>query len=128
MAEWTTEQLERIGGAEEVRIESVGEDGRLGKPVTIWAVRHGSGIYVRSVRGREGRWYRGVQKMRRGRIRGGGVQQDVTFEEAESGVAGEVDEAYRTKYRRYAGAILNSVLTPQAGSATVKLVPRSRSD
>jgi hypothetical protein len=125
VAQWTNDQLDRIGQAEEVRVESVGEDRKLGKPVTIWAVRHGDGIYVRSVRGRAGRWYRGAQETKQGRIRGGGVQQDVAFEEAESGVEGEVDDAYRTKYRRYAGAILNSVLTPQARSATVKLVPRS---
>jgi len=124
MALWTSDQLERIGGAEEVRVESVGEDGKLGKPVTIWAVRHGDAIYVRSVRGREGRWYRGVRKTRQGRIRGGGVQHDVTFEEAEAGVEGEIDAAFRTKYRRYAGAILNSVLTPQARSATLKVLPR----
>jgi len=124
MALWTSDQLERIGGAEEVRVESVGEAGKLGKPVTIWAVRHGDAIYVRSVRGRDGRWYRGVQKTRQGRIRGGGVQHDVTFEEAEAGVEGEIDAAFRTKYRRYAGAILNSVLTPQARSATLKVVPR----
>ena len=124
MALWTSDHLERIGGAEEVRVESVGEDGKLGKPVTIWAVRHGDAIYVRSVRGREGRWYRGVQKVRQGRIRGGGVQHDVTFEEAEAGVEGEIDAAFRTKYRRYAGAILNSVLTPQARSATLKVLPR----
>jgi hypothetical protein len=108
-----------------VRVESVGEDGKLGKPVTIWAIRHGDGIYVRSVRGRGGSWYRGVQRTRQGRIRGGGVQQDVTFEEASAAVEGEIDDAYRTKYRRYAGAILNSVLTPQARSATLKLGPRS---
>ena len=49
----------------------------------------------------------------------------MTFEEAGAGVEGALDEAYRAKYRRYAGAILNSVLTPQAQSATLKLVPRS---
>ncbi len=37
----------------------------------------------------------------------------------------EVDTAYRAKYRRYAGSILNSVLTPEARSATLKLVPRA---
>jgi hypothetical protein len=37
----------------------------------------------------------------------------------------EIDGAYRAKYRRYAGNILNSVLTPQARSATLKLVPRA---
>jgi hypothetical protein len=38
---------------------------------------------------------------------------------------GEIDAAYRAKYRRYAGSILNSVLTEAARSATLKLVPRS---
>jgi hypothetical protein len=126
MTQWTNEQLDRIGRVEEVRVESVADAGRLGnKPVTVWAVRHGDGIYVRSVRGRAGRWYRSAQETKQGRISGGGVQQDVTFEKAEAGIEGEVDDAYRTKYRRYAGAILNSVLTPQARSATVKLVPRT---
>ena len=125
MTQWTDDQLDRIGLAEEVRLESLGPDGKLGKPVTIWAVRHADGIYVRSVRGRGGRWYRGVQETKQGRIRGGGVQQDVSFDTEEVGVESQVDEAYRTKYRRYAGAILDSVLTPQARSATVKLVPRS---
>jgi hypothetical protein len=36
-----------------------------------------------------------------------------------------MDAAYRAKYRRYAGSILNSVLTPEARSTTIKLVPRS---
>ena len=128
MTQWTNDQLDRIGRAEEVRIESVGADGKLGKPVTIWAVRHGDGIYIRSVRGHKGRWYRGVQETKQGRIRGGGVQQDVTFTEADAGTEGQLDEAYRTKYGRYAGAILNSCLTPEARSATLRLVPRSESD
>ena len=37
----------------------------------------------------------------------------------------KTDEAYKSKYRRYAGSILNSVLIPQAREATFKLVPRS---
>jgi hypothetical protein len=45
--------------------------------------------------------------------------------DASHDVDGEVDDAYRAKYRRYAGRILNSVLTPQARSTTTKLVPRS---
>ena len=37
----------------------------------------------------------------------------------------EVDAAYRAKYQRYAGSILNSVLTTPARSTTIKLLPRS---
>jgi hypothetical protein len=39
-------------------------------------------------------------------------------------VQDQIDAAYRTKYRRYAAGIINSTLTPEARSATIKLVPR----
>jgi hypothetical protein len=55
------------------------------------------------------------------------VQQDVTFVDADHDIDDEVDAAYRAKYRRYAGSILNSVLTPEARASTLKLVPRPAS-
>jgi outer membrane scaffolding protein for murein synthesis (MipA/OmpV family) len=48
----------------------------------------------------------------------------VTFIDADHNLDDEVDAAYRAKYRRYAGSILDSVLTPEARSTTIKLVPR----
>ncbi|TMD33243.1 MAG: DUF2255 family protein [Chloroflexi bacterium] len=124
MTQWTSDQLDKIGRAEEVQIASKRRDGTLRKPVTVWAVRHGDDIYVRSVRGPRGLWFRGTQERHEGRIRAGGVQQDVAFIDADDDVNKEVDAAYRAKYRRYAGSILNSVLTTGARSATIKLVPR----
>ena len=124
MTQWTSDQLDKIGRAEEVQIASKRRDGTLRKPVTVWAVRHGDDIYVRSVRGPSGLWFRGTQERHEGRIRAGGVQQDVAFIDADDDVNKEVDAAYRAKYRRYAGSILNSVLTPEARSTTIKLVPR----
>jgi len=124
MTQWTSEQLDTIGNAEEVQIASVRRDGTLRKPVTVWAVRSGDDIYLRSVRGRSGHWFRGAQDRHEGRIRASGVQQDVTFVDAGHDIDNEVDGAYRAKYRRYAGSILNSVLTPEARSATFKIVPR----
>src|SRR5438309_1588106 len=91
---------------------------------TALAVRSGDDIYLRSVRGRSGHWFRGAQDRHEGRIRASGVQQDVTFVDAGHDIDNEVDGAYRAKYRRYAGSILNSVLTPEARSATFKIVPR----
>ncbi len=98
MTKWTSDQLEKIGRAEELQIAPVGLDGKLRKPVTVWVVRHGDDLYVRSVKGRV---------------------------DAGRDIDDEVDAAYRAKYRRYAGNILNSVLTPEARSTTIKLVPRS---
>jgi len=125
MTQWTSDQLNNFGKAEEVQIASVGRDGKLRKPVTVWAVRHGENLYVRSVRGRDGHWFRGTQDRHEGRIRAGGLQQDITFVEADHNIEDEIDAAYRDKYRRYAGRILDSVLTPEARTSTLKLVPRS---
>ena len=125
MTQWKSDELTKIGAAEEVEIASVRRDGELGKPVTVWIVRHGDDLYLRSVRGRSGHWFRGTQERHEGRIRAGGVQQDVTFVDAGHDMADEVDGAYRAKYRRYAGSILNSVLTPEARSSTIKLLVRS---
>jgi hypothetical protein len=124
MTAWKTDDIAKIGSAEEVQIASLGRDGTLRKPVTVWVVRHGDDLYVRSVKGRSGHWFRGTQEQHEGRIRAGRVQQDVTFVDADHNIADEVDAAYRAKYRRYAGSILNSVLTPEARSTTIKLVPR----
>jgi hypothetical protein len=125
VTQWTGDQIDRVGRAEELKIASVGRDGTLRKPVTIWVVRHGDDLYVRSVRGRSAHWFRGTQERHEGRIRAGGVQQDVTFVDSDHDIDDELDAAYRAKYHRYVGSILDSVLTPEARSTTIKLVPRS---
>jgi hypothetical protein len=125
MTQWKSDQLDKLGKSEEVQIATVGRDGVVGKPVTVWSARHGDDLYVRSVRGRNGHWFRRTQERHEGRIRAGGVQQDVTFVDGNHDVDDEIDAAYRAKYRRYSGSILNSVLTPEARSTTMKLVPRT---
>ncbi len=123
MAHWSTEELHRIEDAEEVELAAVRPDGTLRKPVTVWAVRQGDGIYVRSaVRGRKAAWFRGVQETHRGRIWAGGVETAVSFEDRTQD-NDAVDAAYRTKYRRYAGRILDSCLTLEARSTTLRIVP-----
>jgi hypothetical protein len=124
MTAWTSDELNQIGTAEELDIASRRSDGTLRSPVTIWVVRHGDDLYVRAVKGRAGPWFRGTQTRREGRIQAGGVEKDVTFEDAEASVFDQVDAAYRAKYRRYAASITDSVLTPEARAATLKLVPR----
>ncbi|MFL5797757.1 MAG: DUF2255 family protein [Actinomycetota bacterium] len=125
MSAWTTGELERIDGADELEIASIRRDVTLRTPVTIWVVRLGDDLYVRSVNGRSGAWFRGTQVSHEGRIRAGGVEKDVTFEGADDDVDDRIDTAYREKYRRYAPSIVDSVLTPAARSATIKLVPRA---
>ena len=123
MAAWTKDELSRFGRAEEVDVAAVTGTGSVRNRVTIWLVRHGEDLFVRSVRGRDGAWFRAVQGSKNGRIWAGRLERDVTFEEAGPAINDEIDAAYRSKYRRYAGRILNSVLTPEARSATLRLVP-----
>jgi len=52
MPEWTSDELNKIGTAEELEIASLGQDGTLRKPTTIWVVRVGDDLYVRSAYGR----------------------------------------------------------------------------
>lgn len=128
MTAWTNDELDKIGSAEELQITSVRGDGTLRKLVTIWVVRVGNDLYVRSVYGRGSAWYRGTQVRHEGRIRAGGLEKDVTFvEETDSAIKEQIDAAYRAKYRRYAASIVGSTLTPQAQAATIKLLPRATS-
>ncbi len=123
MATWTSDELDKIGTAEELQIASLRRNGTLRNPVTIWVIRLGNDLYVRCVNGRTGAWFRGTQTQHAGHIRAGGVDKDVTFVD-EPDLQEQLDAAYRTKYRRYAASIVNSILSPEARSATIKLVPR----
>ena len=48
------------------------------------------------------------------------------MEETDPGINDQIDAAYRTKYRRYFVRLINYMVSPEARSATIKLVPRSR--
>ena len=125
MTAWTSEELNKIGTAEELEIASFRSDGTLRNPVTIWVVTVADDLYVRSVNGRTAAWFRGTQVSHEGRIQAGGVDKDVTFVDADPNLNDQIDAAYRAKYRRYAASIVNSTLSPQARAATIRLVPRS---
>ena len=124
MTAWTSDELTRIGTAEELRIASLRGDGTLRKPVTIWVVRIGDELYVRSVYGRTGAWFRGTQARHEGHIQAGGIEKNVTFVDADPTINDQIDAAYRTKYRRYAASIVSTIVSPEARAATIKLVPR----
>jgi hypothetical protein len=124
MTEWTSEELTRIGTAEELEIASRRRDGILGTPRTIWVVRVGDDLYVRSMYGRAGGWFPATQVRHQGHIRAGGVDKDVTFADADPDLNDQIDAAYRDKYRRYGPNIIGGVVNPGAQAATIKLVPR----
>ncbi len=116
---WTPNELEAIGAADEMRIAPRRPDGTLTPCTTIWVVRVGDDLYVRSYRGPSGSWYRAAQLTGRGRISVGGVERDVTFER--HGVEADVDQAYRAKYGR--STYVDAMLTAETAATTLRLVP-----
>jgi hypothetical protein len=123
MTSWNNSDLRRIGVAEELDLESERGDGTLRAPVTMWVVRAGDRLYVRSVKGVDGPWFRGTRSRLRGRVEAGGVRADVTFHDADPDEYADVDAAYREKYGRYTG-IVEHVLTERARASTLRLEPR----
>jgi hypothetical protein len=97
MTAWTSDELDKIAAAEELQIASVRRNGTLRNPMTIWVVRHGDDLYVRSAYGRTSSWFRGTQGRHEGHIRAGGVDKDVTFVDADQDINDQI-AAYRTKY------------------------------
>lgn len=124
MTTWTPDELSMIGGADELQIASLRPDGTLRPYVTIWAVRAGDDLYIRSAYGSNNPWFRRAKASGAGRIRADGLERDVTFAEAPPGVHKEIDNAYHAKYDRYGPAIVGTVVGDHAAAVTIRLVPR----
>ena len=122
MASWTPDELSTVGSTDELDLRSRRSDGSLRDPVTIWVVRHDDDLYVRPVRGREG-WFRGTRSRHEGHVSSGAVDRDVSFVDADPGLNEAIDAEYRAKYSSYPVQFVDNVVTDQARSATIKLVP-----
>ena len=124
MTVWTSDELEKIGTAEELEIAPLLSDGTIRKPVIIWVVRVGDDLYVRSYTGRGGPWFRAALDCYAGRVWAGGVVKDVAFvEENDQSINNQIDSVYLDKYRHYPQWVAPMV-TPEVRAATIKLVPR----
>jgi len=123
---WTEGELSRIGAAEELQISSRRADGSLRPYVTIWVVRVGGDIYVRSAYGPSNTWYRRATNSGSGRIRAGGVEKDVTFADAPPGTDAGIDAAYHAKYDSHGPIIVGTVVGAEAALTTIRLIPEAR--
>ena len=54
---WTSDELTRIGRAEELQLASLHEDATLRQYVTVWVGRAGVELYLRSARAPANGWY-----------------------------------------------------------------------
>ncbi len=126
MTTWTTSELDRVGAAEELDLASMRKDGTLRNPVTMWVVRVGDDIYVRAYKGRSGPWFRGALTRHAGHISADGVQKDVSFVEVgeDAALNDQIDAAFRKKYGHYAAEYFDPMVTPQARTGSLRVMPR----
>ena len=117
---WSINKLETIGAAAELSVAPRRPDGRLRPSTTIWVVRVGDDLYVRSFRGTSSRWYQAAARTGSGRITARGIEHDVSFEKAAAEPA-LVDRAYRAKYGR--SSYVDAMVSAQAAATTLRLIP-----
>ena len=123
MTTWTADELATVDSADELRIASRRPDGSLRPFVIIWVVRAGDDLYVRSAYGRSNPWFRRALAAGIGRIRAGGVDRDVRFEEPDSDVDAAIDAAFHAKYDHYGPRLVDPVVSSEAARATLRLIP-----
>ena len=82
MTTWTADELTGLDARDEIGVSSTRPDGSLRPFVTVWFVRVGDDLYVRSAHGPENGWFRvgrgsGPGRRRRAgcRVRGAGVRR-----------------------------------------------------
>ena len=127
MARWTSDELDRIGEADELRIAARRKDGTLRTPRIIWVVRVGDDLYVRSAHGTRAAWWQGTQRTHEGWISAGGVERDVTFEDADGQLDAEIDAAYWAKYERHGAQYVEPVVNDESHATTIRLLKSTRS-
>ena len=122
MSGWTDQELAQIGDTDEIDIAGRRLDGTLEPSRTIWIVRHGDCLFVRSVNGSEGGWFQGARVRNEGRIFAGDVERDVRFEDADHAIDDAIDEEYRRKYGASSSAV-DHINDPKARATTLRVLP-----
>jgi hypothetical protein len=110
--------------AEEVDIEPRAPDGKPTKRVTIWIVAVDGDVYVRSVRGGRGQWYRALIRQPEGVLQVG--RRAIPFRAVrvdDPATIAAVTEAYRQKYERRWPSATAPMIRGEALDTTLRLEP-----
>ncbi|WP_273652611.1 DUF2255 family protein [Cellulomonas fimi] len=124
MSSWTADELAVVDATDELRVASYRPDGTLRPGVTIWVVRAGDDVYIRSAYGPSNGWFRRAQASGTGRVQVGGIEKEVAFATPAPDVHPALDAAYHAKYDRYGARIVGTVVGPSVVDVTLRLDPR----
>jgi hypothetical protein len=123
MSDWTAGQAAAITAPQEVRVVTRRPDGTLRRPTTIWIVRDGERVFIRSTNGRGADWFRAAVATGTGQVIAGGQTFDVAFDEVtDARDLAVVDRGYRDKYGQYA-SIVDHLEEDGPRSATLLVEP-----
>jgi hypothetical protein len=123
MSVWNEDELKKIANADDLHISPFREDGlTYGTPTWIWSVVVENELYVRPYNGSSSRWYKAAMTQNAGRITAAGITKDVRFERVEGSINGQIDDAYRAKYKD--SPYLQPMIGSRAREATVRITPR----
>lgn len=123
MAKWSSEQLEAIVEADDLKVAPYRDDGVTpGTPTWIWCVAVEGGLYVRAYHGVSSRWHVAATREAAGEIIAAGETHDVVFAVAADHLSPAIDDAYRAKY---AGSpYLAHMVGKTSCNATVLISPK----
>ena len=108
----------------EIEIETSRGGGAPVHRTVIWIVVDGNDVYVRSVRGPAGRWYRELSANPRGAVHAGGKRVAVQAHAAsDPATVARVGELYRQKYEKRWPGPTASVLREEVLPTTLRLTP-----
>lgn len=121
MPSWSAQELEELDRAGEVRVAGRRADGSSRTLVIVWHVVVDGNLYLRSVKGPEGQWYRGVARTFEGFLAWGGKTRDVSYSlDASHDTA--IDAAYVRKYG--SGSATRAITNALSKKTTLRVDPR----
>ena len=123
MADWTPDELDAIGAADELRITVPRGDGSAGRTVPIWVVRVDGSLYIRSYRGSTAGWYRRALAAGTAHVDAGDVSRDVVVEVPDTRTTSAIDREYRRKYAHFGGSYVTPMTALAAQEATLSIRP-----
>ncbi len=113
--------LNQLNSIEEIDIETQSATGRTHR-TTIWVVVVDNDVYVRSVRGRAGRWYREITANLQGAIYIDGRRLPVrAIPITDLATIARVSNSYLQKYRN--SPFVNSLVREETLPTTLRLEP-----
>ena len=123
MNSWNEDDLRAIAESDDLYISPFREDGTTyGTPTLVWPLVVDGEVYVRGANGQQSSWYVAALSQKAGRIRVGGQDHEVTFEQAGDEVAPAIDAAYEEKYPGSSAVPIMQGQGPK--SATLRISPR----